>query len=87
MARTIEPTLTDAQSDYLLWERTCFPCGGLRTIYRQLSSAIRATRNGIHVCELCHNKVEPGVFNCASCERALARIRNEQIESRLGRVS
>jgi len=52
-ARTLEPRLSNAEIDYLLWEQTAFPCAGIKTTVYQLRQAVRAYRRHITLCHGC----------------------------------
>ncbi len=75
LVQTIDPAITDKQADHLLWERTCFPFGPVRTVYEQLQSAVRANRSRIHICDYCHNKVVKAGSTCPTCESGFKKLR------------
>lgn len=75
LLQTIDPAITDESANHILWERTCYPFGSVKQVYKHASSAIRAHQNGICQCELCSNKVEQWGDICPSCGRALVKNR------------
>jgi hypothetical protein len=52
-----DPTISDEMAEFILWERTAFPCCDLRTTVRQLLSAIRARINNVEICDQCSLKI------------------------------
>lgn len=77
--RAAIPDATTEDCEWILWERTPYPCGGItaRSIYKAASQFIRAVRNHLQLCEHCHNKVPEGKFTCDKCQRALDKATSE----------
>lgn len=65
------PNATDAQCDWVMWERTPWPIGGvtLRDAYRAASGYRRSFENGITLCDLCHSKAVNGSRIVPLCAR------------------
>lgn len=74
--RAAIPGADDSLCEYILWERTPFPCGPIwaRDIYAAASRWRRADVRGVRLCEFCDRIAETGL-TCASCEAGLQRAR------------
>ena len=72
--RVAIPNADEALADYILWERTPYPCGAVsaRGLYKAASAFRRACDHGIELCDLCHRKLEAGQeYTCGRCSLAL----------------
>ena len=60
-------------ADFILWERTPFPCGPVsaQKLFRAASRFRRANKNNIRLCDWCDNKAQDGEYLCNGCATAL----------------
>lgn len=67
------PGATEADADYVLWNRTPFPMRavGVRELYHAARRLRRAGANGRRLCDLCDRQVMTGKWLCAQCALAL----------------
>jgi hypothetical protein len=56
IVRHFDSTASDDVADFILWEKTAFPMGGVRVVTKQIHQAVRAARNGLECCEGCGAK-------------------------------
>lgn len=83
IAEVVKAAIPDATPeiiDWVLWERTPYPCGKVsaKKIYKASSSFVRASVSGIKQCELCSKgRVFGEGFVCSRCKKQLARYRDE----------
>lgn len=71
------PGASEREVEEVLWCRTAFPFGDLsaRSLYKAASGSYRADKNGITICDFCHDRaVKDGL--CERCYRALRGGRN-----------
>jgi hypothetical protein len=59
-ARIYEPTLTNEEIHFLLWEWTAYPANTLSGTVKQLMSAIRMHKNKRNICWECNMLKELG---------------------------
>ena len=60
-------------TQFILWERTPFPCGRVtaRDLYRAASRLQRAKAAGRYLCDFCDRVVERNRDLCQRCAKAL----------------
>ena len=82
--RAAIPDATTEDCEWILWERTPYPCGGItaRSIYKAASQFIRAVRNHLQLCVECHNKVSEGRCLCDKCQKGL-EIASQEFNNQL----
>lgn len=75
--RSAIPNADDAIIDYILWERTPFPCRtqSARELYLAAYRQNRAWANEIQLCDLCDNKVTNDGHVCDKCRSLLDSAR------------
>lgn len=70
--RAAIPGASDELCEFVLWERTVFPCDGIdaRTLYKTASRTRRAAEHGIKLCDFCDNRA---IFTglCRQCHEAM----------------
>ena len=66
-----DPEIDHERAEYLLWEWTAFPVGGIKMITYQIRSAIRASKNHFHICWACSNKFPFHSKGCPSIDMSL----------------
>lgn len=73
--RAAMPDATDADCEFVLWERTPFPFERMtaRKLYKAASGLVRAGKSGIVLCDLCSRKADFDRFTCKPCAVALKR--------------
>jgi len=79
--KRIKPDITEAEVEFILWERTPFPVAypKPKEIYKAFTGFKRACNNKIRLCDCCHNKAVIGNL-CVRCKRALEKAlkKNDQ---------
>ena len=69
LVRYYSPSATDETADFILFNETAFPhTYNMRILTKQISSAIRSSKNNIKRCEMCGMK-EP--FHKGYCSNSL----------------
>ena len=55
--------------DFILWERTPFPCGPVsaRSLFKTASRFHRAEKNKIRLCDMCDNQANSDTDFCDKC--------------------
>lgn len=67
------PGASEAEIDFVLWNRTPFPFDPRpRVLFKRASGYRRACANGVVLCELCSRTTRPGKWTCQRCDDALA---------------
>lgn len=74
--RAVKPSATIEECEWILWERTPYPCGSItaRSLYKAASQFIRACKNQFQLCDYCHNKVPEGKYVCDKCRTSLVSV-------------
>lgn len=82
--QTIDPDAGQNAAGYILWNRTPYPFGkvGPREFYKAASTAVRANRNGIVLCDHCNNKVTSHKFECDRCHQFMMDAANAKSPDR-----
>lgn len=57
LVKRFDPSISNEAIEYILWNETSFPMGGIRMIVYQIRSALRARKNNIRRCEMCGYKI------------------------------
>lgn len=47
------PLIKKEEAEYILWEETCYPCGDIKMVAKQVRRAIRSHLNHIQRCDAC----------------------------------
>ena len=72
--RAAIPGASENLCSHVLWSRTAYPLHCTpRLLYKAASRLGRARKNGIVLCELCNNKIDPAQIICESCKIAIPK--------------
>lgn len=63
------PGADEELCDFILWERTPFPCGPVsaQSLFKTASGFHRAEKNNILLCDLCDNQATSDTDFCDKC--------------------
>ena len=65
-----DPGISGEAAEFVLWEKTAFPCASLKTVTRQIRRAVRVKNNKIKDCDICGMMQPYHSYGCPAASRA-----------------
>lgn len=75
------PNATDDFCDYVLYERTAFPCCDGETVFRQIAEfaeTLKTKPADRDFCDFCNELAESGKWLCSACDFVMSRVSQER---------